>query len=192
MPLSAADEKLFNVLANDPEDRDFLLERARKHKEVEDHPAIKAKLDTERQQKPLLEEINNLKKEIETFKKTDFYERERSSLRAGPYRFDDEKIARLEERMTNDKDGPAFKSYRQAAEYYRKMDSPTGPSTASLMPFGAIQSTAETPGQKWRDDMNESDPHKNPLKMSPRERKLYVRKLAKEASDEFKQNIGIM
>ena len=182
------DEKLFALLANDGEERVRLL---RKYAEAApDHPAVREQRILDQQTAPLLERINKLQEQVDQVAHTDRYAAERQRMRSHPYNFSDKKIAELEERMTRaaKEEGVVFSSYAHAADYIRRQDMPLGPSTAAL---GFNLGVQPTGGQeKWRQTLESSDPKVNLAMMSRRDRKREVRKLAKEAADEYKANLG--
>ena len=183
------DIKLFELAANDPA---FRTEWLRRFKDkMPEHPAIKEQRILDEATAPLLERINKLEENLEKATQSDRYETERSKMRQAPYHFNESKITELEERMTKaaKEEGVVFDSYAHAAEYIRRMDMPLGSSSAPIgFDLGVRATGAEAGAEKWREDLLSSDPKTNPAMMKRRDRKRYIRTLAREASDDFKAN----
>lgn len=183
------DIKLFGKIANNPELRQKWLRDAKDL--MPDHPAVKEQKVLDDATNPLLERIKKLEEDLSKRTETDRYDSERSRMRE--MGFSVKRIKELEDRMEKaaKEDGVVFDSYPHAAEYLRKMDNALTQSTAALGFDLGVQPTGNGAGQeKWREDMSSSDSKTNPALMSRRDRKRYVRKLAQEASDEFKANLG--
>lgn len=190
MALTAADEKAFTIIANTPELRATMLEGLKKAG-FTDHPAVKEHTDFEARLgahlKPLEEKNSELQKRLDERERMETYQRQRDSVRKGPFGFNDDKISKLEERMRA-KDAPQFAevdgagrtAYQQAAMYFQHQDNPVSESTFPVMDFAGPSRKAET----WRELMNESDPNKNPLRMDRRQRRRLADKLWEEARDE--------
>jgi hypothetical protein len=188
--MSPDDEKLFSKIANDPKLRQQWLRDAKEL--MPDHPAVREQKILDDTTAPLFERINKLEEQLSSAAQGNRYESERSKMRTAPYNFNEKKIAELEERMARaaKEEGVVFDSYPHAAEYIRRMDMPLGPSTAAIGFDLGVQATGSAAGaEKWREDMQSTDPKTNPAMMSRRERKRYVRALAREASDDFKANL---
>jgi hypothetical protein len=184
------DVKLFGLVANDPERRTKWLREAKDL--MPDHPAVREQKILDDATAPLFERINKLEETIAAKKESERYEAERAHMRA--MGFTGKRIQELEERMTKaaKEDGVVFDSYAHAAEYLRKQDNALTQSTAVFGFDMGIQATGNQVGkEQWRIDMDSSDPKTNPAMMSRKERKRYTRKLAQEASDEFKANLGV-
>jgi hypothetical protein len=181
------DVKLFSKIANDAQLRQKWLRDASAL--MPDHPAVKEQKVLDDAVSPLLERINKLEEDLSKRKADDRYELERAKMRAAPYHFNDKKIAELEERMSRaaKEEGVVFDSYSHAADYVRRMDMPMGPSSVAVG-FG-ISPTNSLGAEKWREDLASRDPKVNPAMMSRRERKAYTRRLAAEASEEFKASL---
>lgn len=187
MALTAADEKAFSLIANDPELRAAMLEGLKK-KGFTDHPAVKEHIDFESRLdshlKPIRDENAELKKRLEARERTETAVRQRDSVRKGPFGFNDEKISRLEERMRS-ADAPVFSeldshgrtAYQQAALYFQHQDSPVSSSTFPVLDFAGPSQKQES----WREMLTDPDPTKNPLKMNRRERRRIGDKLWEEA-----------
>jgi hypothetical protein len=178
------DVKLFSKIANDAQLRQKWLRDAKEL--MPDHPAVKEQKVLDDAVSPLLDRINKLEEDLSKRRADDRYEVERAKMRGAPYHFNDKKISELEERMSRaaKEEGVVFDSYAHAADYVRRMDMPMGPSSVAVG-FG-ISPTSSVGTEKWREDLNSRDPKTNPAMMSRRDRRAYVRKLAAEASDEFK------
>jgi hypothetical protein len=181
MPLSAADIKAFETLANDPEDLRVLVERLKRHPEHKDHPILKMRETEEKMLSPLQEKIDALEIKIKERENSDFYERNRASLRAKGWSNDN--IAKLEKRMTDEKDFPVFHNYVQAAEYVQRMDAPLSPSTVSPI-FNLAGQPMTNDSSGWREDMMSDDKTKNPLMMNRRQRKIDGRRRWEEAKND--------
>ena len=184
------DIKLFECIANNPAKREKWL---RDGKELmPEHPAVKEQMILDQATSPLLERISALEEKLEKATQSDRYETERNRMKQAPYNFNDRKIAELEDRMTRaaKEEGVVFDSYAHAAEYIRRMDMPLGSSTAGFAFDLGVRATGEQAGsEKWREDLQSSDPKQNPAMMKRRDRKRYVRALAREASEDFKANL---
>lgn len=185
------DEILFGKIANNAELRQKWLRDAKEL--MPDHPAVKEQRVLDEATSPLLERIKKLEEDLESKKASDRYEQERAKMR--DMGFSARRIAELEERMEKaaKEDGLVFDSYVHAAEHLRKMDNALTQSTASIGFDLGVQATGgPAAGQeKWREDMMSTDAKVNPSMMNRRDRKRYVRRLAQEASTEFKQNLGV-
>lgn len=184
------DVKLFGKIANNPELRAKWLRDAKTL--MPEHPAVKEQRILDDATTPLLERIGKLEEALEAKASNDRYEKERASMR--DMGFTTRRIQELEERMAKaaKEDGIVFDSYAHAAEHLRKLDNALTQSTATFGLDMGIQPTGRGVGQeKWREDMNSNDAKTNPAMMNRRDRKRYVRGLAKEASDEFKSNLGV-
>jgi hypothetical protein len=188
--MSPDDVRLFDKIANNPELRQKWLRDAKEL--MPEHPAVKEQKILDDATGPLLERINKLEESLASKKDAERYEAERAQLR--DMGFSGKRIKELEERMAKvaKEEGIVFDSYAHAAEHLRKLDNALTQSTATFGFDMGIQPTGDQPGQeKWREDMMSTDPKQNPALMSRRERKRYVRKLAQEASEEFKANLGV-
>ena len=185
------DVKLFEKIANDPAKRQKWLRDAMEV--MPEHPAVKEQRVLDEATSPLLERIGKLEEALAASQAGDRYEKERATMRE--MGFSGRGIKDLEERMEKaaKEEGIVFDSYAHAAEHLRKMDNALTQSTAAFGFDMGIQPTGGSRGagqEKWREDMNSSDAKTNPAMMSRRERKRYVRKLAAEASEEYKSNLG--
>jgi hypothetical protein len=190
MALTPADEKAFTTIANNPKLRAQMLEGLA---EVgfKDHPAVKEHLDFESRLsthlKPLEEKNAELQKRLDERERVEIYTRQRDSVRKGPFGFNDEKIAKLEERIS--KSGVSFPAvdeagrtfYQNAAMYFQNQDNGMSESTFPVMDFTGPSRKTET----WRDLLNETDKSKNPLYMNRRERRRVTDKLYDEAKADW-------
>lgn len=184
------DIKLFERIANNAELRQKWLRDAKEL--MPEHPAVKEQKILDDATSPLLERINKLEESLVSKRETERYEAERAAMR--DMGFSGKAIKELEERMGKaaKEEGIVFDSYAHAAEHLRKLDNALTQSTATFGFDMGIQPTGNQVGkEKWREDMVSTDPKQNPALMNRRERKRYVRKLAQEASDEFKSNLGV-
>lgn len=190
MPLTTEDEKLFLHLASQPKSRAKLIQEA-VDTGFKEHPAIRGRTEIEEVLSPLHEEIKELKTKINQQQQNDTWVRQRNSLRGGPFKFDDEKIKRLEERM-KDPDAPVFPevdshgvtAYQNAAKYFQALDSPISPSSVPMLDMGGVP-VGGSDAEPWRKDMESDDPKINPLKMTRKARKLKARRAWQEASKEY-------
>jgi hypothetical protein len=190
MPLQDVDLKAFTFIANNPKLRQKMIENL-KEEGYTDHPLIRENDDFERRLeshiKPIKEENTELKKRLDEQERDRIWSKQRDSVRKGPFGFNDDKIKKLEERMTS-KDAPQFPeldsqgrtAYQQAAMYFAHQDSPVSESTFPVLDFAGPSKKAET----WRDLMNGSDKSKNPLNMNRRERRRLGDELWRQARDE--------
>lgn len=189
--MSPEDQALFAKIANDPALRQKWLRDASSL--MPDHPAVKEQKILDEATSPLLERIGKLEEALSEKSANDRYEKERASMR--DMGFTTKRIMELEARMEKaaKEEGIVFDSYAHAAEHLRKMDNALTQSTAAFGLDMGIQPTGgPSVGQeKWREDMNSTDAKINPAMMDRRTRKRYVRRLAQEASDEFKANLGV-
>lgn len=191
MALTPSDEKAFTIIANNPKLRAAMLEGLKEAGFV-DHPAVKEHIDFEARLgtylKPLEEKNAELQKRWDAREREETYNRQRDSVRKGPFGFNGDKISKLEERMRS-KDAPQFAevdssgrtAYQQAAMYFQHQDSPVSDSTFPVMDFAGPSRKTET----WRESLNESDKSKNPLYMNRRERRRLGDKLWEEAKNDF-------
>lgn len=188
--MSPEDQKLFGLIANNPDLRQKWLRDAKAL--MPEHPAVKEQNILDQATAPLLDRIGKLEEALEANKEQSRYELERAKMR--DMGFSSKRIAELEERMTQaaKEEGIVFNSYVSAAEHLRKMDNALTQSTAAIGFDLGVQATGNKAGQeKWREDMTSDDRKVNPALMNRRDRKRYVRKLATEASDEFKASLGV-
>lgn len=188
--MTPEDQQLFAKIANDPNLRQKWLRDAKEL--MPEHPAVKEQRVLDEATSPLLERLSKLEEALVQKEASARYEKERSSMRE--MGFSTKRIQELEERMEKaaKEEGIVFDSYMHAAEHLRKMDNALTQSTAAFGFDMGIQPTGRGIGQeKWREDMTSSDAKTNPAMMNRRERKRYVRRLAQEASDEYKANLGV-
>jgi len=196
MALSPENEALFNFLASKKETRNELLKKAI-DAGYKDHSAIRAQEEIEFAQAPIREELETLKKKLHEREQADTWGQQRNSVRGGKFKFNEEKIAALEERMRSP-DSPSFPqldshgrtAYQQAAEYFAQLDSPIGASTVPMLDMGGFPVTGQGDAEPWRADMLSDDPAVNPLKMSKKKRKLKARANWKAASNEYMEQLG--
>lgn len=196
MALSPENEALFNHLASKKEARAKLIKIAEETGFTE-HSAIRGRQEVEAIIAPFKEEIEDLKKAAHAREQADTWGRQRNSVRGGRFRFDDEKIAKLEERM-KDPDAPHFPqtnskgetAYQQAAEYFAQLDSPISPSTVPMLDMGGFPVTGNQDTEPWRKDLLSDDPNINPLKMPKKKRRLKAREAWKRASSEYMEKLA--
>jgi hypothetical protein len=183
------DVKLFEKIANSEELRTKWLRDAATV--MPEHPAVREQKILDNAAAPLLKRLEEMEARVAAREKIDRYETERASMRARG--LNERRIAELETRMEKaaKEEGMVFDSYAHAADILRKVDMPLGPSTVGIGADFGIRATGVSGAEKWREDMASRDPTKNPALMSRRDRKAYVRALAKEASTEFKQDLGV-
>ena len=185
MPLSPDDEKLFHTLANDPETREEMLRRGLKL--GASHPAVSGIKAQDAMLAPLQTKIESLEAKLAERERNDLYSVNRAQLRRAPFNFNDEKIAKLEERM-REKESPIFPDYPTAAKYFQLLDSPITPNSSPMLDMaGQPVGNEQAP---WREAMQSEDPKVNPLKMNRRQRRVLGRKLWQEASSEYKENLA--
>jgi len=181
------DVKLFDLMANDAE---YRTETLRRYKDkMPDHPAIKEQKILDGATAPLQERISKLEQQLAERSSADRYEQERATMRARG--FSDKRIKELEDRMEKaaKEEGMLFSSYVAAADTLRRLDMPIGPSTVGVgNPFGMPSDGGR---EQWREDLASRDPKVNPALMPRRERKVYIRKLATQASNDFKESLGV-
>lgn len=190
MPLTDVDLKAFTFAANNPKLRQKLLEGL-KEEGYTDHPLIRENDDfnqrLESKIKPILEENAELKKRLDAREKEETWTRQRESVKKAPFKFNEDKIKKLEERMAS-KDAPSFPefdsqgrtAYQNAALYFQHQDTPIGASTFPVLDFAGPSKTQES----WRELLNETDKSKNPIYMNRRERRRLGDKLWEEAKAE--------
>ena len=196
MPLTPQDEKLFHHLASNPKSREKLLKEA-ESTGFKEHPAIQGRLEIESVIEPFREEIKGLKEKLIQKEQNDTWAQQRNSLRSGPFRFDDDKIKRLEERM-RDPDAPSFPqvdshgitAYQNAAKYFANLDSPLTPNAPPValdmggMPVGGSDA------EPWRKELESTDKNVNPLMMNRKQRKLKARRAWADASKEYMEKLA--
>jgi hypothetical protein len=199
MALRPEDISAFEVLANDPEDRKILVERLKRHPDnpaVKNHPALKSREEVETYLAPLHEKIKGLEEQVHKQQQSDTWLRQRNSLRGGPFKFDDDKIKRLEERM-KDPDAPVFPeidshgrtAYQNAATYFQQLDTPLAPSSVPMLDMGGMP-VGGGDAEPWRKDLESTDKNVNPLMMSRKQRKLKARRAWTEASKDYMEKLS--
>jgi hypothetical protein len=158
MALPENDERLFNLLANDPAARNAMLSHAKRLNpslsipEIDAAAAVEEKINSAL--KPWQERVDELQKKLDEKFNKDTLESRRAEVKGAPFFFNDEQIHELEERMMKDRN--MYGNYAEAARYYQYQDMPNHPTGAPLSPF-----SRRTPGSEdWRSMVR--DP-KNPI-----------------------------
>ena len=168
------DRNFLALLAADPDARQALVRHGERLKST--HPAVRQAAaemtQLEQQVKPLKEEIEELRKQLQEKTGRDMWESRREEVRKAPFFLNDEQILELEDRMR--KDGNQYKSYPEALRYYQFQDQPTHPHTppGGMTPFG----------RKTREEQNWRDMIKDPKSRLWKDRKNFMREQWEEGS----------